>query len=122
MDAEEAVTENSCAESPKQDEDENADTEECSQEIESTFDLKFCPPVYIQRYNRVAGVLQEETEKDGDGLPRTVFEVGCAELKMFKFFKSISCIEKVIMLDIDKELLESVSAFFWYLKRRIGFL
>jgi hypothetical protein len=76
-------------------------------EIESTYDLKFSPPVYLQRYCRVSGVLAEEIQRDGDGLPRTVLEVGSAECKLFKYLKNVPIVEKVIMMDIDKELLQS---------------
>ncbi|CAH1801211.1 unnamed protein product [Owenia fusiformis] len=59
---------------------------------------KFDPPVYKQRYSRVAAILDSENVK-------SVIDFGCAECKFIQHLKQCN-IEVVSGVDIDKSLLE----------------
>ncbi|XP_071439262.1 small RNA 2'-O-methyltransferase [Hetaerina americana] len=68
--------------------------------------LKFFPPVYAQRYNAIKEVMTSEIWR---GKLKKVLDAGCGELNFFPFLKNTPGIEEVLALDIDSELLESVS-------------
>lgn len=68
--------------------------------------LKFFPPLYRQRYETVREILKDERWCPP---PATVVEFGCAELAMFPYFKQVSHITKVFMVDIDFNLVDYYS-------------
>lgn len=65
--------------------------------------LKFYPPLYIQRYEAVRAILRQERWSPPVS---KIVEFGCAELAMFSYFKQITDVTNVIMVDIDSSLLE----------------
>jgi hypothetical protein len=82
-----------------------------SSEIEGTENIRFNPPVYLQRYGMVQTVLAEllNNPDNRDVVNgRTVMEVGCAEFGMHIFFKGNMKIGKIIYVDIDENLLLEV--------------
>ncbi|KAK6641114.1 hypothetical protein RUM44_012816 [Polyplax serrata] len=64
--------------------------------------LKFFPPVYIQRYETVALILEELAIKQKI---YKVVDFGCAELGFFRYLKSIQGINEILEVDIDEEKL-----------------
>ncbi|XP_075227955.1 hen1 methyltransferase isoform X2 [Lycorma delicatula] len=68
--------------------------------------IRFCPPVYIQRYLTVSNILRHER---WNGQIKKVIDIGCSELGFFKFLKDIDGIEKIIEIDIDKKVLQEYS-------------
>lgn len=71
--------------------------------VDAEDNLKFFPPLYRQRYEVVRQILKEERWSP---LPTKVVEFGCAELAMFQYFKQVSHISEVIMVDIDPHILD----------------
>ncbi|XP_034239184.1 uncharacterized protein LOC117644097 [Thrips palmi] len=65
--------------------------------------LKFYPPLYRQRYETVKGILNDKRWSPPFS---SVVEFGCAELAMFPYFKQLANVTKIIMVDIDADLLE----------------
>lgn len=65
--------------------------------------LKFFPPLYRQRYETVKEILNDERWSPPIA---SVVEFGCAELAMFAYFKQLPHVTKVMMVDIDSDLLE----------------
>jgi small RNA 2'-O-methyltransferase len=67
--------------------------------------LRFNPPVYEQRYHRVADILSNEKIRNQI---KNIVEFGVAEMKSFVIFKNSSPnLERVDLVDIDGELLET---------------
>ncbi|XP_014608125.1 PREDICTED: uncharacterized protein LOC106788923 [Polistes canadensis] len=66
--------------------------------------IKFCPPVYIQRYNKVIEILNSDKYK---GKIRKVVDFGCAELNFFVHLKSIPELEEILCVDVDRSVLEA---------------
>ncbi|KAI4501994.1 hypothetical protein M0802_002676 [Mischocyttarus mexicanus] len=66
--------------------------------------VKFRPPVYIQRYNKIIGILYSDKYKNKI---RKVVDFGCAELMFFVHLKSITELEEILCVDIDRSVLEA---------------
>uniref|UniRef100_A0A8D8XMU0 Small RNA 2'-O-methyltransferase n=1 Tax=Cacopsylla melanoneura TaxID=428564 RepID=A0A8D8XMU0_9HEMI len=64
--------------------------------------LTFVPPLYIQRYQAVMKVL---TQDQHAGRVHKIAEFGCAEFAMFKYYKKLPSVNRVLFVDIDEELL-----------------
>jgi hypothetical protein len=81
------------------------------EEIESSPDIVFSPPVGIQRYLRVSQVLQEGMKGALDPeSPKSVLEVGCANLRLHTYLKKLhGSLQKIVYMDIDKFAMEWVS-------------
>ncbi len=74
--------------------------------------ISFDPPVCVQRYLRVYSTLEKIIHETGleDPSLKTVLEVGCAELRLHRYIRHASySIRKIIYLDKDEELLETVN-------------
>jgi small RNA 2'-O-methyltransferase len=66
--------------------------------------IRFNPPVYEQRYHRVADILSNERIQSEI---KNIAEFGVAEMKSFVILKnSLTNIEKMDLIDIDGDLLE----------------
>ncbi|KAK2152848.1 hypothetical protein LSH36_316g05010 [Paralvinella palmiformis] len=61
---------------------------------------RFDPPLYRQRYQHVAEVLDKECV-------RSVVDLGCSEHKVLPVFKSVPTIEIIVCVDIDQAALSS---------------
>ncbi|XP_012282411.1 uncharacterized protein LOC105700806 [Orussus abietinus] len=66
-------------------------------------DIRFFPPVYIQRYESVTNVL---TDSRYHGKLHKVVDFGCSELGFFIYLKRIKGIREVLCVDVDREILE----------------
>ncbi|XP_060526237.1 uncharacterized protein LOC132701933 isoform X2 [Cylas formicarius] len=71
-------------------------------EYEVEYELKFDPPVFKQRYEKVYHILIDERWRTKI---RKLVDFGCAEFGMFIFLRSLS-IEEMFLIDIDEVLLE----------------
>ncbi|XP_065199830.1 small RNA 2'-O-methyltransferase-like [Planococcus citri] len=78
---------------------ENTSLEKDESELSSN--LSFNPPVYIQRYNAISDVLDEEWSRER---VKKVIDFGCAEFKLFKHIKEILHITHICGVDLDKQL------------------
>ncbi|KAH0557226.1 hypothetical protein KQX54_001967 [Cotesia glomerata] len=65
--------------------------------------IRFHPPLYIQRYCEVQKILTNDNFK---GKLRKVVEFGCSELSLFVYLKNTPSIEELLFVDIDREVLE----------------
>lgn len=66
--------------------------------------LKFDPPVYKQRYSAVKETLIDERWR---GKLKKVVDFGCAEFGFFFWLKRVIGVQEIILVDIDKDLLET---------------
>ncbi|XP_045619289.2 uncharacterized protein [Procambarus clarkii] len=62
----------------------------------------FSPPLYLQRYQRVIDKIISVSK----GTFRKAADLGCAELKFFKFLKNVPGIQEIILLDKDASTLK----------------
>ena len=84
--------------------DKSNEAEEASEnDLESG--IQFFPPAYLQRYCRVRDTLESRLEQLEPEKSVSILEVGCAEFGMHFHFKSLKKVEKVIYVDVDKDLL-----------------
>jgi len=79
-------------------------------EVESTAIVRFSPPVGIQRYMTIRKVLDEFLEKADPDQLKSILEVGCAQLRLHTYMKTLhGSVQKIVYMDIDQFLLENVS-------------
>lgn len=71
--------------------------------IDLEYDLKFDPPVYKLRYAIVQDILLEEINRNN---LKKVVEFGCAEMKLIDYIKNLFYLEKILLVDIDEDLLK----------------
>lgn len=84
-------------------------------------ELRFDPPVYKIRYEGVQRVILDDRWRHRI---QKLADFGCAELGFFKFIKKLYNLHEVLMVDIDKQLLNRYKFFVDpelgdYLKKRI---
>ncbi|KRT82175.1 hypothetical protein AMK59_4750 [Oryctes borbonicus] len=65
-------------------------------------DLKFDPPLYLQRYVTVQQILINENWKSRI---KKVADFGCSELNFFKYMKHLHNINEILCVDIDEDTL-----------------
>ncbi|CAL1545603.1 unnamed protein product [Lymnaea stagnalis] len=76
---------------------EEGDTREEGQKSKGVY---FCPPLYTQRYILALKFLSEYRIK-------SVIDLGCSECNFIRLLTSVSCLETIAMVDIDRDLLKS---------------
>ncbi|KAK7086396.1 Small RNA 2'-O-methyltransferase [Halocaridina rubra] len=64
--------------------------------------IKFTPPLYQQRYQRVKGII----EKYGKGTFVKVIDLGCSDFKFFRHLRHITGIQEIVLLDKDETTLK----------------
>ncbi len=62
----------------------------------------FSPPLYIQRYERMAEILGDSRYANH---MLKVMDVGCAECKLVSRLKSLPRVREIIAVDVDREVL-----------------
>ena len=73
--------------------------------MEEVSESKFEPPLFKQRYEAVAQVINEIQAK-------SVLDMGCSEGKFLTYVKEkCATVEKIVGVDIDRSLLESNNYF-----------
>ncbi|XP_008551910.2 uncharacterized protein LOC103574275 [Microplitis demolitor] len=89
---------------------------------DNNYQIRFNPPLYIQRYCAVQKILSDENLK---GKLRKVVEFGCSELSFFLYLKNTPHLEELLFVDIDRAILEqnkrkieALSADFLHLRER----
>ncbi|KAG8035871.1 hypothetical protein G9C98_002997 [Cotesia typhae] len=65
--------------------------------------IRFHPPLYVQRYCEVQKILSDDKFK---GKLRKVVEFGCSELSLFVYLKKMPSVEELLFVDIDRDILE----------------
>uniref|UniRef100_UPI00358E2A82 small RNA 2'-O-methyltransferase-like n=2 Tax=Myxine glutinosa TaxID=7769 RepID=UPI00358E2A82 len=60
--------------------------------------LTFCPPVYVQRYQAVLGLVRQYQ-------PQAVVDLGCGECRLLQQLRWEPCIERLAGVDVDRNVL-----------------
>ncbi|XP_056012354.1 small RNA 2'-O-methyltransferase-like isoform X2 [Ostrea edulis] len=62
-------------------------------------DVRFYPPLYMQRYSYTANILEKHNVE-------WVVDFGCSECGIVRFYREVPTLRKVQLVDIDRETLE----------------
>lgn len=68
--------------------------------------IKFDPPVYRQRYGKIEDILFDNPWKNQI---KKIVDFGAAECKLFPFVKRLPMVNNILMVDIDKIVLQENS-------------
>ncbi|XP_078044563.1 hen1 methyltransferase isoform X2 [Augochlora pura] len=66
--------------------------------------IRFFPPAYVQRYTAVSDILSSPKY---NGKLRKVVDFGCSELGFLVYLKNTRGVEKILCVDIDRQLLDA---------------
>ncbi|XP_062594840.1 small RNA 2'-O-methyltransferase-like [Saccostrea cucullata] len=62
-------------------------------------DVRFYPPLYTQRYSFAAKILEKHDAK-------WVVDLGCSECAIVRFYREVPSVQKIQLVDIDREALD----------------